>query len=340
MIPSEPQFVAQSIRPRPRNGVVVTVASGQQAGKSYGIDGLSFEIGSDPSSDVLVVDDPGADTRFDTASQTRRLRFERGTSGWSVRDLSGFGFFVNQSYVRSTSELRSGDIVRLTWNGPDVQFILQSSATSLNRLVEQYLPASDVDNNETMLETAALVSELPTHEASQSFSTRETRVLPNANAQATDAERSSAQDATDDSVNDLRKTAHLSRESLAAVLAFQAHKRQARPPVVWLIAAAAFVIVLLLLVFAYLDIVPFLGNKTTNTNPAIHPPSQRLCRFDSFSLRPSFATQVGNIVIHLPSGGLERSDGVYPVRGPRESDVCSSFENRWMKTTRPIRSRG
>jgi len=192
----------------------MTLASGQQAGKSYGIDGSSFEIGNEASCDVSVVDESGTDHPTGVASQGRRLRVERGSSGWSIRDLNGIGFFVNQSYVRSTSELRSGDIVRLTWKGPDVQFLLQSSSQSLNRLVEQYLPAGD--------------------------------------RQADDSASNSSAESPKTSTNDLRKTTRLSREALSAVHTFQENKRQSRPPMTWLLAVAALVIVVLLLTLVYM----------------------------------------------------------------------------------------
>jgi hypothetical protein len=264
MTPSETRFAANHIRPRPKSGVVVTLASGRQAGKSYGMDGSTFEIGFDSSCEVpLANETESGDSEVATNSDTtpRRLRVERGSTGWSIRDLGGLGFFLNQSFVRSSNELRSGDIVRLTWKGPDVQFLLQSSSEPLNGLVAKYLPDSDGGADEmnppAIPEIDASVPQAPVHDEQRrptgdqasdpSFSARDTRVVS-----SSIISKVAQSNAASGSNNNLRKTVSVSREALSAVHTLRASNR-ARLSVTWIVVAAAVVIIALLFVIAYLS---------------------------------------------------------------------------------------
>jgi hypothetical protein len=270
MTPSETRFAANHIRPRPKSGVVVTLASGRQAGKSYGMDGSTFEIGFDSSCEVPLANETESGDRevaSNTDSTPRRLRVERGSTGWSIRDLGGLGFFLNQSFVRSSNELRSGDIVRLTWKGPDVQFLLQSSSEPLNGLVAKYLPDSeylpdsdggaDEINPHAIPESEASVRPAPVHDEQRrptgdqasdpSFSARDTRVVS-----SSIISKVAQSNAASGSNNDLRKTVHVSREALSAVHTLRASNR-ARLSVTWIVVAAAVVIIALLFVIAYLS---------------------------------------------------------------------------------------
>lgn len=126
---------ADMISPRPRHGILLRIASGSQAGRWIGMDADEISIGTQATCDVVL--EPDADA----GDVSARIRVWRAAEGWFVEQVEGDGLFVNRDRVENASALRSGDILRITWRGPDVQFIMQSSGMTVNELAARYLPA-------------------------------------------------------------------------------------------------------------------------------------------------------------------------------------------------------
>ncbi len=127
------KFSAKHVMTRPASGVVVVVASGSDAGKTHGIDSPNFSVGFDSECDVVLQDD------VDLDDPDAMFQIRRGAGGWSIQNRNGGGFILNQKHVGSSCGLRSGDIVRMSWKGPDFQFYLQSGSPSVNELAAKYL---------------------------------------------------------------------------------------------------------------------------------------------------------------------------------------------------------
>ena len=95
----------------------------------------------------------------------------------TVSNTSGSGLFVNQRSVSRSCPLRSGDIIRLSWCGPDVQFFLQSGTPTINELASKYLPSKKRDDTASCRDHAAKAG--TPRAAGPSGSSRETLVLEN-----------------------------------------------------------------------------------------------------------------------------------------------------------------
>ena len=134
---SEIAIDAHAIQPRPSNRVVVVYASGYQAGQAIGFDQNQLTIGCGDGFDVKV---DGQDTNVS-------LRVERQSAGWIAHLESGESFIINQEFCSTSSALRSGDLIRLSWRGPDVQFYLQSGAPSVHQLAKEHLGVAVHDAN-------------------------------------------------------------------------------------------------------------------------------------------------------------------------------------------------
>ena len=65
----------------------------------------------------------------------------RGPEGWIVARVIGETTFVNQRLLEDKLVLRSGDVIRLSARGPDVQFTMQSGGLAIKSLVSRFLPA-------------------------------------------------------------------------------------------------------------------------------------------------------------------------------------------------------
>ena len=124
---------------RPRTNVVVVLASGPNAGQSYGVDSSDFLIGNQPDCDVRL--------DADEIDGDRILRCHRGRDGWQVEAIDNATFFVGQRRAGKSTELRSGDVIRMSHNGPDFQFYLQVAGSPLQPIVAQYLPSANVSES-------------------------------------------------------------------------------------------------------------------------------------------------------------------------------------------------
>ncbi|MEZ6078666.1 MAG: hypothetical protein R3C56_24230 [Pirellulaceae bacterium] len=70
-----------------------------------------------------------------------KVLMRRGSEGWYVLRVAGDSAFVNQHLLEDKSPLGSGDIVRLSSRGPDVQFTMQSGGVAVRALVDRFLPS-------------------------------------------------------------------------------------------------------------------------------------------------------------------------------------------------------
>ena len=127
------EYSVGDILDRPNEGIVITFASGIQAGKSIGLDCHAFDIGYTADCAVHV------ECESKESPEDTRLRVSQSSEGWSVQAIAGNSAFVNQTRILNSIALRSGDLIRLSWQGPDVQFYLQSGSPSIKQLAAEFL---------------------------------------------------------------------------------------------------------------------------------------------------------------------------------------------------------
>ncbi len=134
---------------RPANGIVLTIADGPRAGELIGTDEHEVMLGF--HHDCLL--------RFSSEQYPQaasKLLLRRGTEGWYVVRVSGDSAFVNQHQLKDKFPLRSGDILRLSSRGPDIQFTMQSGGSAIRELVDRYLPShSSTSSSAASDDTAA-----------------------------------------------------------------------------------------------------------------------------------------------------------------------------------------
>ncbi len=145
-----PRHSAKDILPRPLGGIAIGVVSGSRAGATYGFEATELTVGVGCSCDVLLEDA--------YAGEPMRVRIQRQSSGWEVTPEAGVEYLaINQTIHRTTAKLRSGDVVRLSLEGPDFQFYLQSGTPTISEIAAKHLPTTTVNRtsgrrnaNETM----------------------------------------------------------------------------------------------------------------------------------------------------------------------------------------------
>lgn len=98
--------------------VEITILSGQLQGKRIELSGNAFEVGDRPTDAVCF--DAAADP--EVTGRRASLRVEDG--GWRIRSTGDLPIIVNHTPIKGPHGLRSGDIVRMSENGPDFAFAL------------------------------------------------------------------------------------------------------------------------------------------------------------------------------------------------------------------------
>lgn len=140
---------------RPSTGIVLTIASGPRAGEMIGTDENEFFMGYHP--DCLVRFSP-----LQYPHANARILFRRSREGWCISLVSGDSTFINQQQLDGKLVLRSGDIVRLSALGPDIQFTMQSGGLAVKSLVQRFLLATtaeqDLATHSTSRSTAGAAS--------------------------------------------------------------------------------------------------------------------------------------------------------------------------------------
>jgi len=133
------ELLASDILQRPTNGVVLVIASGSRAGEMIGTDLSQFSIGFSDDCLICFQSDKQSDGQA-------RVVFSRSPDGWSIRSEYEGRVYVNEHFLSEERPLRSGDIIRLSANGPDLQFTLQSGGFDIRQLVDRFLPGRPAQN--------------------------------------------------------------------------------------------------------------------------------------------------------------------------------------------------
>ena len=125
---------ASDVIERPATGVVLAIASGPRAGEMFGTNDTEFFLGFHPDCMLRFSHDQ-------YSNSGAKVLCRRGPEGWIVSRVIGENTFVNQRLLEDKLVLRSGDVIRLSARGPDVQFTMQSGGLAIKSLVSRFLPA-------------------------------------------------------------------------------------------------------------------------------------------------------------------------------------------------------
>ncbi|MDB4533217.1 FHA domain-containing protein, partial [bacterium] len=104
--------------------VTLTVLSGSMQGHVLETNKNVIRVGADNASELPfdVVSDPEI--------EGQQVRFELLDDRWRLFNASTQPLFVNQDLVRDATGVRSGDLIRLSQDGPDVLFELNQNASA------------------------------------------------------------------------------------------------------------------------------------------------------------------------------------------------------------------
>jgi serine/threonine protein kinase len=136
---------------RPATGIVLAIASGPRAGEMLGTNDGELFIGYDHTCMLRFSPEQYPDV-------TTKVLLRRGQEGWYALRVSGDTAFVNQNKIESKCTLRSGDIIRLTAQGPDIQFTMQSGGVAVRSLVERFLAPPAQSTGQPLRPTSAETS--------------------------------------------------------------------------------------------------------------------------------------------------------------------------------------
>lgn len=127
------EALASHVMERPATGIVLAIASGARAGEMIGTNDSEFFIGFDHDCFVRFSGEQYPDINA-------KLLLRRGPDGWNALRVRGESTFINQRLLEEKATLRSGDLLRLSAHGPDVQFTMQSGGVAIRSLVNRFLP--------------------------------------------------------------------------------------------------------------------------------------------------------------------------------------------------------
>jgi serine/threonine protein kinase len=161
------EALATHIISRPATGIVLAIASGARAGEMIGSNEHELMIGFDHDCFIRF-------SRDQYPWGGGKVLMRRGPQGWYALRVSGDSAFVNQHALEEKCPLRSGDIIRLTSRGPDIQFTMQSGGVAIRSLVERFLPHSS-----RLLPAAALAAANSDHDTVTSSGNSSTQAAAN-----------------------------------------------------------------------------------------------------------------------------------------------------------------
>lgn len=118
--PVVPPFEIGPLPAWPDTPVVLRHASGDRAGEFMGLSKSQFTIGSGLTCDVSYAED-GIAQLEDLAAEILRE-----ADGWTLKRHGDQPVMLNQNFIEQQTQLRSGDLVRLSPDGPDFQFLIQA----------------------------------------------------------------------------------------------------------------------------------------------------------------------------------------------------------------------
>ena len=103
-------------------------------------------MGADNASELAF------DVLSDPEIEGQQVRFELLDDRWRLFNASTQPLFVNQDLVRDATGVRSGDLIRLSQDGPDVLFelIQSTSSSSESRSLESHSEQSGRDNQSSV----------------------------------------------------------------------------------------------------------------------------------------------------------------------------------------------
>jgi len=121
------------IADRADSPVLLRLLSGEDGGQFVAVDSDRFTVGS------------RADVSFPhhraLGLPSKAAKIRREAEGWVIRPTSGQRMFVNTTPISGHASLRSGDVIRLSLDGPDFQFVIQHHhQRSLAAIARDYAP--------------------------------------------------------------------------------------------------------------------------------------------------------------------------------------------------------
>ncbi len=106
----------------------ILIMSGARAGEEVLLDQDEFRAGGQSGCEVYfdAAQDPGA--------QGRAAGFQRKDEGWFVRNVGTGQIWLNAEPVAAQRQIRSGDIVRMSDDGPDLEFTIVSRSAQAGKI--------------------------------------------------------------------------------------------------------------------------------------------------------------------------------------------------------------
>lgn len=98
--------------------VEIHILSGARQGERITFDAHEFRAGDDPGCEVFF------DPVRDPSARHRTAVFKLKDDGWSVKPTGGGEMLLNQSPLEKQAHVRSGDVVRMSEQGPDFCFTI------------------------------------------------------------------------------------------------------------------------------------------------------------------------------------------------------------------------
>jgi serine/threonine protein kinase len=133
--PPAPPFEIGPLPPWPDTPIVLRRASGNKAGEFLGFNTSRITIGNALDCQVSLVEETNpqlADTQ---------IEITRETEGWIVRKHGQGTVLVNHHVIAEEATIRSGDMLRLSPKGPDLQFLVQvQNQKTLKSILAQHAP--------------------------------------------------------------------------------------------------------------------------------------------------------------------------------------------------------
>ena len=139
----------------------ILIMSGARAGEEVVLDQDEFRAGGQPGCEVYF------DAAKDPGAQGRAAGFQRKDEGWFVRNVGIGQIWLNAAPVAAYRQIRSGDIVRMSDDGPDLEFTIVNRSARTGKIPGEIV--FDKDGRFTVVSgsapagkpIAALVASLP-----------------------------------------------------------------------------------------------------------------------------------------------------------------------------------
>ncbi|MBN1910834.1 MAG: hypothetical protein JW818_13900 [Pirellulales bacterium] len=103
--------------------VDIQILSGARQGEHVVLDVDRFRVGDQRDCEVRF------DPARDAAARGHAATIQRDDDGWRIRNTGTGDVLVNHEPVFGNTRLRSGDVVRMSENGPDFSFTIGASET-------------------------------------------------------------------------------------------------------------------------------------------------------------------------------------------------------------------